>query len=67
MQAQQKIESDETKYELKLINKDESEDSPEDLQQIFDDIDAGRNLSKVYTNLDEMWKDLNPSKYSTVS
>lgn len=58
MQAQQKIESDETKYELKLINKDESEDSPEDLQQIFDDIDAGRNLSKVYTNLDEMWKDL---------
>lgn len=58
MQAQQKIESDETKYELKLINKDESEDSPEDLQQIFDDIDAGRNLSKIYTNLDEMWKDL---------
>ena len=58
MQAQKKIESDETKYELKLINKDESEDSPEDLQQIFDDIDAGRNLSKVYTNLDEMWKDL---------
>ena len=58
MQAQQKIESDETKYEFKLINKDESEDSSEDLQQIFDDIDAGRNLSKVYTNLDEMWKDL---------
>lgn len=58
MQAQQKIESEELEKPKDFYEWIATVDLPEELKQNLIDVEEGRNLSKVYTDLDEWWRDL---------